>query len=308
MADRSHDPWQSAMDHAVAVARKSGEIIRAVVQNRVQDGSSLVQTKSSAVDLVTETDQEVEQLIIQSVKTKFPTHRFIGEESVASGQSCELTAAPTWIIDPIDGTTNFVHGYPFVGVCIGFAVNRQVEWGVVYSAVEDKMFTARKERGAFCNGRPLQVSAQTDVQKSLVATEFGSSRDPEVVDKIFSSLRKVLSLPVHGVRGAGSAALNMCAVAAGLVEVYFETGIHVWDVAAASIIVTESGGVLYDTTGGDVDLMSRRIVAANNKTIATKIIEQLDVYSPERDDSHHGNNEDHHGNNEGPHGNDRPAE
>lgn len=284
MADQSHDPWQSAMDHAVDVARKSGKMIWAAVQSRSQDGSSLVQTKSSAVDLVTETDQEVEQLIIQSVKSKFPSHRFIGEESVSSGQPCVLTNAPTWIIDPIDGTTNFVHRYPFVAVCIGFAVNQQVEWGVVYSAIEDNMYTARRGRGAFCNGRPLQVSSQTDVQKVMVATEFGSNRDPDVVDKIFSSLRKVLTLPVHGVRGAGSAALNMCAVAAGSVDVYYETGIHVWDVAAASVIVTESGGVLFDTTGGAVDLMSRRIVAANNKTIALRIIEQLDVYHPERDD------------------------
>lgn len=171
-----------------------------------------------------------------------------------------------------------------MGVCIGFAVNQQVQWGVVYSTVEDKMYTARRGGGAFCNGLPLQVSTETDVQKAMVATEFGSNRDPDIVDKIFSSLKRVLSLPVHGVRGAGSAALNMCAVANGSVEVYFETGIHVWDVAAASVIVTESGGVLLDTTGGTVDLMSRRIVAANNKTIAEKIIQQLDVYSPERDD------------------------
>ncbi|XP_055084501.1 inositol monophosphatase 1 [Periophthalmus magnuspinnatus] len=279
---KSHDPWQDAMDHAVAVARKSGEMIREVVQN--QDQSSLVQTKSSAVDLVTETDQKVERLIIQSVKSKFPSHRFIGEESVSSGEPCILTSDPTWIIDPIDGTTNFVHRYPFVGVCIGFAVNQQVEWGVVYSAIEDKMFTARRGRGAFCNGRPLQVSTQTDVHRSMVATEFGSDRDPQVVDKIFSSLHKVLSLPVHGVRGAGSAALNMCAVARGSVELYYETGVHVWDIAAASVIVTEAGGVLRDTTGGALDLMSRRIVAANNETIATRIIAELEVYSSERDD------------------------
>lgn len=279
--DRSHDPWQSAMDHAVALARKSGEVIRAALLNRDQNQ---VQTKSSDVDLVTETDQEVEKLIIQSVKSKFPDHRFIGEESVSSGQPCELTAAPTWIIDPIDGTTNFVHGYPFVGVCIGFAVNQQVEWGVVYSAIEDKMFTARRGRGAFCNGRPIQVSNQTDVHRAIVATEFGSNRDPEVVEKIFSSLRRVLTLPVHGIRGAGSAALNMCLVASGAVEVYFETGIHVWDIAAASVIVTEAGGVVMDTAGGDVDLMSRRVVAANNETIAAKIIEQIDVYQPQRDD------------------------
>lgn len=281
----SHDPWQSAMDHAVAVARRSGEIIRAALQDREQNQvQNQVQTKSSDVDLVTETDQEVEKLIIQSVKSKFPDHRFIGEESVSSGLRCELTAAPTWIIDPIDGTTNFVHGYPFVGVCIGFAVNKQVEFGVVYSAVEDKMFTARRGRGAFCNGRGVQVSGQTDIKRSIVATEFGSNRDPDVVEKIFSSLRRVLTLPVHGIRGAGSAALNMCLVASGAVEVYYETGIHVWDIAAASVIVSEAGGVVMDTAGGDVDLMSRRVVAANNKTIAMEIIRNIDVYQPQRDD------------------------
>ncbi|KAG7273898.1 hypothetical protein CRUP_025959 [Coryphaenoides rupestris] len=215
------DPWQDAMDHAVAVARKAGT-----------------------------TDQKVEKLIIQSVTEKFPTHRFIGEESVAAGEACVLTDSPTWIIDPVDGTTNFVHGYAFVAVSIGFAVNKQ-------------MYTGRKGKGAFCNGEALQVSDQKEITQSIVATEFGSNRDPEVVDKIFSTMRKVLCLPVHGIRGAGSAALNMCHVAAGSVEVYYEMGIHCWDVAAAAVIVTEAGGVLMDVEGGPMDLMSRRFVAAN---------------------------------------------
>ncbi|RVE61374.1 hypothetical protein OJAV_G00170140 [Oryzias javanicus] len=251
------DVWQSSMDHAVAVARKAGEMVRGALKD-----DRTVMTKSSAVDLVTQTDQKVEQLIIQSVKEKFPTHRFIGEESVAAGESCNLTDDPTWIIDPIDGTTNFVHAFPFVAVSIGFSVNKQVEFGVVYSCLEDKMFTARRGRGAFCNGEPLQVSEQTDIHQAIVATEFGSSRDPVAVDHIFRSLRNILCLPVHGVRGAGTAAINMCLVASGCVEVYYEIGIHVWDVAAGSLIVSEAGGVLMDVDGGDVDLMSRRIVAA----------------------------------------------
>ncbi|XP_042338775.1 inositol monophosphatase 1-like [Plectropomus leopardus] len=98
------DLWQNAMDHAVAAARRAGEVVREALQD-----DRKVMTKSSSVDLVTQTDQKVEQLIIQSVKEKFPTHRFIGEESVAAGEACVLTDSPTWIIDPIDGTTNFVH-------------------------------------------------------------------------------------------------------------------------------------------------------------------------------------------------------
>ncbi|XP_031175032.1 inositol monophosphatase 1-like [Sander lucioperca] len=274
------DDWQNAMDHAVALARRAGEVVREALQH-----DRKVMTKSCSVDLVTQTDQKVETLIIQSVKEKFPTHRFIGEESVAAGEVCVLTDSPTWIIDPIDGTTNFVHAFPFVAVSIGFSVNKQMQFGVVYSCLEDKMYTARRGNGAFCNGEPLQVSQQEDVKQSMIATEFGSSRDPEVVDKIFSSLRNILCIPVHGVRGAGTAAVNMCLVASGCVEAYYEMGIHVWDVAAGSLIVSEAGGVLMDVDGGELDLMSRRIVAANSRTVAERLVIEIDAFSPPRDDA-----------------------
>ncbi|XP_076838346.1 inositol monophosphatase 1 [Brachyhypopomus gauderio] len=274
------DLWQEAMDHAVGVAKKAGEIVRDALQNEMN-----IMCKSSSVDLVTKTDQKVEQLIIDSVKEKFPTHGFIGEESVAAGQSCLLTDNPTWIVDPVDGTTNFVHGYPFVAVSIGFAVNKMLEFGVVYSCIEDKMYTARRGKGAFCNGQPLQVSDQKDINQSIIATEFGSSRDPEVLDKIFSNMRKIVSLPVHGIRGSGSAAVNMCLVAAGCVEAYYEVGIHCWDIAAAAVIVTEAGGVLMDLEGGPLDLMSRRVLAANNKTIAERICKEIEVHPLVRDDA-----------------------
>ncbi|KAF1371442.1 hypothetical protein PFLUV_G00278300 [Perca fluviatilis] len=274
------DDWQNAMDHAVALARRAGEVVREALQH-----DRKVMTKSCSVDLVTQTDQKVETLIIQSVKEKFPTHRFIGEESVAAGEACVLTDSPTWIIDPIDGTTNFVHAFPFVAVSIGFSVNKQMQFGVVYSCLEDKMYTARKGNGAFCNGEPLQVSQQQDVKQSMIATEFGSSRDPEVVEKIFSSLKNILCIPVHGVRGAGTAAVNMCLVASGCVEAYYEMGIHVWDVAAGSLIVSEAGGVLMDVDGGELDLMSRRIVAANSRAVAERLVTEIDAFSPLRDDA-----------------------
>ncbi|XP_029930017.1 inositol monophosphatase 1-like [Myripristis murdjan] len=274
------DLWQNAMDHAVALARTAGAVVREALQDERK-----VMMKSSSVDLVTQTDQKVEQLIIQSVKDKFPTHRFIGEESVAAGEACVLTDSPTWIIDPIDGTTNFVHGYPFVAISIGFAVNKQLEFGVVYSCVEDKMFTARRGKGAFCNGRPLQVSDQKEISQSIVATEFGSIRDPETVDKVLSSMRKILCIPVHGIRGAGTAAVNMCHVACGCVDAYYEIGIHVWDVAAAAVIVSEAGGVLMDVTGGQLDLMSRRVLAASSRSIGERISREIEAFAPVRDDA-----------------------
>ncbi|XP_060901539.1 inositol monophosphatase 1 [Labrus mixtus] len=274
------DLWQNAMDHGVAAARRAGEVVREALK-----GDRTVMTKSSSVDLVTQTDQKVEKLIIQSVKEKYPTHRFIGEESVAEGEPCVLTDEPTWIIDPIDGTTNFVHAFPFIAVSIGFSVNKQVEFGVVYSCLEDKMFTARRGKGAFCNGEPLQVSDQKDIKQSIIATEFGSNRDPETVERIFSSMRNIVTIPVHGVRGAGTAAINMCLVASGCVEAYYEIGIHVWDIAAGSLIVSEAGGVLMDVEGGEMDLMSRRIVAANSRSVAERIVKEIDSYSPQRDDA-----------------------
>jgi len=255
-----------------------------MVVDAVQNEMNIM-CKSSSVDLVTKTDQMVEQLIIESVKEKFPTHSFIGEESVAAGEPCVLTDNPTWIVDPVDGTTNFVHGYPFVAISIGFAVNKKMEFGVVYSCLEDKMYTARQGKGAFLNGKPIQVSDQKEINQSIIATEFGSNRDVEVVDKIFSSMRKILCLPVHGMRGAGTAATNMCMVASGCVEAYYEMGIHCWDIAAGAVIVTEAGGVLMDIEGGPLDLMSRRVVAANNKTIAERLVKEIDAFSPLRDDA-----------------------
>uniref|UniRef100_A0A672LXE3 Inositol-1-monophosphatase n=1 Tax=Sinocyclocheilus grahami TaxID=75366 RepID=A0A672LXE3_SINGR len=239
------DLWQDAMDHAVTLARKAGEIVRDALQN----------------------DLKI------MLKEKFPGHSFIGEESVAAGEPCVLTENPTWIVDPVDGTTNFVHGYPFVAISIGFAVNKMLEFGVVYSCIEDKMYTARKGKGAFCNGQPLQVSDQKEINQSIIATEFGSNRDPDAVDKIFSSMRKILCLPVHGY-----------VPASGCVEAYYEIGIHCWDVAAAAVIVSEAGGVLMDVEGGPMDLMSRRVLAANNNIIAERIIKEIEAFSAVRDD------------------------
>ncbi|XP_025025142.1 inositol monophosphatase 1 isoform X2 [Python bivittatus] len=154
------DPWEECMNYAVALARKAGEIIREALTEDVT-----VMIKSSPADLVTVTDQKVENMIISSIKEKYPSHSFIGEESVAAGAGSILTDNPTWIIDPIDGTTNFVHRFPFVAVSIGFVVKKQMEFGIVYSCVEDKMYTGRKGKGAFCNGQKLQVSKQQELEQ-----------------------------------------------------------------------------------------------------------------------------------------------
>ncbi|KAM9826878.1 inositol monophosphatase 1-like [Neosynchiropus ocellatus] len=275
------DLWQREYEFAVEVARKAGAEIRKAAEKEIK-----VSTKSSTVDLVTKTDERVEKIIIGSLKLEFGenTHRFIGEESVAKGQACVLTDEPTWIIDPVDGTTNFVHGFPFVAVSIAFAVNKKLEFGVIYSCMEDKMYKARKGQGAFCDDEPIQVSDVRDIHKSIIISEHGTDRSKEKVTKIFSTMKKILCIPVHGLRGSGTAATNMCLVASGAVEAFFEIGIHCWDIAAGAVIVKEAGGVLLDVDGGQFDLMSRRMVCANHGDIAERIIKEIEIFPVERDD------------------------
>ncbi|KAH0617610.1 hypothetical protein JD844_016037 [Phrynosoma platyrhinos] len=248
-----------------------------------------VMIKSSPADLVTVTDQKVENMLISSIKEKYPSHRtagyvkdklakhveeqlvhkhhspvvsdvlsFIGEESVAAGAGSTLTDNPTWIIDPIDGTTNFVHRFPFVAVSIGFVVKKQMEFGIVYSCIEDKMYTARKGKGAFCNGQKLQVSQQHDITKALLVSELGSNRDPEVIKTVLSNMQRLLSIPVHGVtqRRKSKAEVKR-------------------DVCTNMLPIH----------GGPFDLMSRRIIAANSQVLAERIAKEIQVIPFQRDDA-----------------------
>lgn len=274
------DEWQECMDLCVEVTKTAGKMIREALQKDIA-----VMQKSSPVDLVTETDQKVEQLIISSIKEKYPTHSFIGEESVAAGAPSVLTDDPTWIIDPIDGTTNFVHRFPFVSVSIGFTVKKEIEFGIVYSCIEDKMYTARKGKGAFCNGVPIKVSGQEDISQCMVLTEMGFKKDPEQFKTMMANMRTILTIPVHGIRSPGSAAVNMCLVACGSADAYYHMGIHCWDMAGGAAIVTEAGGVIMDISGGPFDLMSRRLIVASSRVIAERIAKEITEFHVGRDDA-----------------------
>ncbi|XP_034416215.1 inositol monophosphatase 1-like isoform X1 [Cyclopterus lumpus] len=274
------DPWQECMDHCVEVTNKAGQMIREALQKDIA-----VMQKSSPVDLVTETDQKVEQLIISSIKEKYPAHSFIGEESVAAGAPSVLTDNPTWIIDPIDGTTNFVHRFPFVSVSIGFTVKKEIEFGIVYSCIEDKMYTARKGKGAFCNGDPIKVSGQEDISQSMVLTEMNFHKDPGHFKTMMANIENILTIPVHGIRSPGSAAVNMCLVACGAADAYYHMGIHCWDMAGGAAVVTEAGGVIMDTSGGPFDLMSRRLIVASSRAIAQRVAKEITEFPVGRDDT-----------------------
>ncbi|XP_061569033.1 inositol monophosphatase 1-like [Cololabis saira] len=274
------DPWQECMDLCVEVTKRAGVVIREALQKDIT-----IMQKSSPTDLVTETDQRVEKLIINAIKEKYPTHSFIGEESVAAGAPSLLTDNPTWIIDPIDGTTNFVHRFPFVSVSIGFTVKKEIEFGIVYSCIEDKLYTGRRGKGAFCNGVPIKVSGQEDISKSLVLTEMGCKKDPEHFNIMMANVKKILTIPVHGIRSPGSAAVNMCLVACGSADAYYHMGIHCWDMAGGAAVVTEAGGVIMDISGGPFDLMSRRLIIASSRAIAERLAKEVTEFPVGRDDA-----------------------
>ncbi|XP_078607873.1 inositol monophosphatase 1-like [Branchiostoma floridae x Branchiostoma japonicum] len=274
------ETWDECFHAAVAVARKAGEEIKVAFSSEKR-----IQTKSISTDLVTETDKKVENMIISTLKEKFPSHSFIGEESAAAGEKVELSDNPTWIIDPVDGTTNFVHGFPFVAVSIGLSVQKEVVVGVVYNAILDQMFTGQLGKGAFMNGKPIHVSGQEDLSQALFIAEFGYRRDKQEMDMVFSNLESFLNErnSAHGCRLLGSAALAMCQVAIGGGDMFYHFGTHVWDVAAGALIIREAGGVVWDTTGGPFDMMSRRVLCASSEKLARTIAEGLTQMELPRD-------------------------
>jgi fructose-1,6-bisphosphatase/inositol monophosphatase family enzyme len=245
---------------ALSIVKQAGALVR-----QAWDAPKQITFKDT-VDLVTKTDKEVEDLLISSIKKQFPSHMFIGEESVSDGKAQEiLTNAPTWLIDPIDGTTNFVHKFPHSCISVGFALNKKILLGIVYNPIQEHLYTAISGKGAYCNGMRISVSKTDKLSHCLVATGFPYDRSQ--TDKILSILRTVL-LNVRDVRRAGSAALDICYVAHGIFDVYYEFGIHSWDVAAGMVILEEAGGLVdyieaKSGAGGGFDICGRQILVTN---------------------------------------------
>src|SRR4051794_38203659 len=212
---------------AVRAARKAGSII-----NRASLAGGLKVRSKRANDFVTQVDQAAEEAIIDTVKKAYPDHGFLAEESGASGGASEYV----WIIDPLDGTTNFIHGFPVYCVSIALAFREVVQQGVVYDPTRNDLFYATRGRGAFLNDKRLRVSRRVRMAESLVSTGFPFRRgdDLERYMKMLGSVMRQCA----GVRRPGAAALDLCYVAAGWSDGFFETGLSAWDVAAGSLLVT----------------------------------------------------------------------
>lgn len=156
-----------------------------------------IETKSCEIDFVTETDQQVEKLLIEGLSNQFPDHKFIGEETVSSGGQCNLTNAPTWIIDPIDGTMNFVHTFPHSCVSIGLFIDSLPQIGIIYNPMIEQLFTAIKGKGAYLNGRRIHVSGETKLSNALLMMENGTGRDPDRVKAVIENFKNLVP-QVHG--------------------------------------------------------------------------------------------------------------
>ncbi|EXJ91163.1 myo-inositol-1(or 4)-monophosphatase [Capronia coronata CBS 617.96] len=259
-------------DHLVTIALQAGEMITAAKPSTTSSG-----TKKNSADLVTETDQAVEAFISSELKRLYPSFAFMGEETYKPGQ--KLGDEPTFVVDPIDGTTNFVHRHPYVSVSLGFAVSKIPTVGVVYNPFTGKLYSGIRGQGSFLqeihHGQGVQNNNDshhlhqqhrlplkdpeplTGLDSCVVVIEFGSDRSGtnwktkcDTWARLGRSKDEGGAM-VHSARALGSAALNLCAVAEGTLDVYWEGGCWAWDVCAGWVILTEAGGKVVDANPAD---------------------------------------------------------
>lgn len=241
---------------AIRAARAAGDsIVREI--DRVGDLSVDIKGKN---DFVTEVDKNAEYIIIETIKNAYPNHAFLGEESGRSGNSDYL-----WIIDPLDGTTNFLHGIPHFAISIALQYKERLEQAVVYDPIKQELFTATKGKGAQLNNKKIRVSSQKSLEASLLATGFPFGDNPSV-DEFIKSFR-TLYPKISGIRRAGVASLDLAYVACGRLDGFWEFGLKPWDIAAGALLIQEAGGINSEISGGLDFLESGNIVSANPKIV-----------------------------------------
>lgn len=244
---------------AVAAARSAGRII---AQAADRTDRLDVATKTAPNDLVTNIDKAAEAEIITHIQKAYPDHGILGEENgeIAGGTDNEVV----WIIDPIDGTYNFVHGYPYFCVSIGVQVRGIMHHAVVYNPVSNELFTATKGSGAQRDGRRIRVSTCTSLDRALVSPAFAYKRANESFDACMARWQRVLG-KVANMRRGGAAALDLAYLAAGRIDAMWEGGLGPWDMAAGALLVREAGGFVTDLNGEDKFMESGSLVAGTPK-------------------------------------------
>jgi len=249
---------------AVRAARRAGSIINRATLG----GEALVVRTKAANDFVTQVDRAAEEAIIDIVRKAYPEHGFVAEESGSTSPNAEYR----WIIDPIDGTTNFIHGFPQYGVSIGIEHRGALAHAVVYDPVKNELFTASKGRGAFLNDRRVRVSKCTRLHEALVGTGF-PFREVSRLDLYVRQLARLMQTSA-GVRRAGAASLDLAYVACGRLDAFWELGLSPWDMAAGTLLIQEAGGLVADLNG-EAGFMESGDICAGTPKIFPALLESL---------------------------------
>lgn len=248
---------------------KYNEFLKTAINSAIKAGDVLLHNigkihrknvkLKKASDFVTHIDKKSEEVIVKTIKKEFPDHHFLSEESIHDKE----IAGYRWIIDPLDGTTNYIHQYMVFSISIALQKDGEIILGVIYDPIKKELFTAQKGRGSFLNNKPIHVSKTSKLKDSLIITGF-PFRNKNIVDK-YLKLFKKLFLKVSDIRRDGSAALDLAFVACGRCDGFFEIGLSPWDIAAGSIIIQEAGGTVTDFKGKNNFLKNGNIVAGNKK-------------------------------------------
>ena len=269
-----HTSMAANLHPMLNVAIKAARAAGAIINRAALDVESVRISTKQINDFVTDIDQKAEAAIIETVLTAFPAHGILAEESGSEhgAQGSDFV----WIIDPLDGTTNFIHGFPVYCVSIALAVHGKVEQAVVYDPTRNDIFCATKGRGAFMNDRRIRVSKRTRLQECLISTGFPYQPGNKLKQHL-SMLGEIIS-QTAGVRRPGAAALDLAYVAAGFSDGFFESGLKPWDVAAGALLITEAGGLVGNYTGDSDFLHVGECVAANPR-IYGQMVTTLAKYS-----------------------------
>ncbi len=244
------------LETATEAARLAGEFISA---NHGTLSATDIGVKE-AFDFVTRVDRESEKMIIDFIRHRFPGHHFLAEESIHETETEDYR----WIIDPLDGTTNYIHGFPMSAVSIALQYKREIVVGVVFDPLRKELFTAIKGEGACVDGGKMSVSTASSMENSLMATGFPFKKK-NFIDH-YQRLFKSVFLEVSDIRRAGSAALDLAYLACGRLDGFFEIGLSPWDCAAASLMIKEAGGIITNFGGGGDIFSTGNIVAGNAVT------------------------------------------
>jgi myo-inositol-1(or 4)-monophosphatase len=239
-----------------------------------------ISRKTNAIDLVTEADHQSEAAVIDVLQRAFPDHTILAEEG--SGNS-PAASEHRWIVDPLDGTTNFAHTYPQFCVSIGYERRGRIELGVIWDALKKELFVARRGGGARLNRKPMRVSHVRTLETALLATGFPYDRRER--RRFYLCFWEAFMLRTHGVRRTGSAALDLAWVACGRIDAFWEFGLKPWDVAAGSLLVEEAGGHVSNMDGTTLDLEGAQIIASNGR-LHQEMIETLAAIRPEAERRH----------------------